>query len=400
VKGRWNPEPQAGRQETATTEEIVDVLDQTRGWAFPNPVQEREVRQRFRTAAQWAALLVLSLIFVAGLELARLPAALLLGSLAAAAILTLADAQVNVPPRLFYGAQAIVGCLIARVLQISTMSEMARDWPTFFGGVLSVVAVSALLGWLLARWRVLPGTTAVWGAFPGAATVMTLMSEGYGADMRLVALMQYLRVVMVTVAATAIASIWTAATPHAAPQIVWFPPVAWPALALTVVLATLSAMAGRTLRIPAGPLLVAIGAGALLQNLGLIRIELPPWLLAPAYLLVGWSIGARFNRPILIHAAKVLPSVAASILFLIAICGGLAAALAKFAHVDPLTAYLATSPGGADSVAIIAASTPVDMPFIMAMQMVRLLFLLLAGPAIARFVASRVTLAPPAASGE
>jgi hypothetical protein len=46
----------------------------------------------------------------------------------------------------------------------------------------------------------------------------------------------------------------------------------------------------------------------------------------------------------------------------------------RLAHVDALTAYLATSPGGLDSVAIIAASTPrVDLPFVLALQSVRLL---------------------------
>ena len=37
----------------------------------------------------------------------------------------------------------------------------------------------------------LPGTTALWGTSPGAASVMTIMAESYGADMRLVAFMQY-----------------------------------------------------------------------------------------------------------------------------------------------------------------------------------------------------------------
>jgi uncharacterized membrane protein AbrB (regulator of aidB expression) len=53
----------------------------------------------------------------------------------------------------------------------------------------------------------------------------------------------------------------------------------------------------------------------------------------------------------------------------------------------PLTAYLATSPGGADSVAIIAASTHVDVPFVMAMQMARFMLVLIVGPALARSVA-------------
>jgi membrane AbrB-like protein len=345
---------------------------------------------RARTAAQWATLLALSLLIIVGLELVRLPAALLIGSLAAAALLTAADIEVSVPLPLFYGAQAVVGLLIARAIPLATLAEMGRDWPTFAGGVLSVVGVSACLGWLLARLQVLPGSTPVWGAFPGAATVMTLMAEAYGADVRLVAFMQYLRVVMVTVVATLVARVWTLTTPRAASPIVWFPPVAWASFTLTAMLALGCAAAGRAFRIPAGPLIVAIGAGALLQDAGLMRIELPPFLLAPAYLLVGWSIGGRFNRPILAHAAKAFPTVAASILCLILACGGLAAALMRFAHVDALTAYLATSPGGADSVAIIAASTKVDMPFIMAMQTARFLFVLLAGPAIARFVASRV----------
>ena len=347
------------------------------------------VNRSVRAAFQWAALIGLTLILVAGLEVVRLPAALLIGSLAAAAALAFADVPVRVPKWLFAGAQGVVGCMIARVFSFSTIHELARDWPTFAAGVLSVVGAAATLGFLLARFRVLPGATAVWGAFPGAATVMTLMSEAYGADIRLVALMQYLRVVMVTLAAAFVASVWATAAPQTPTPTVGLPLVAWPSFALTLAVSLACATAGLALRIPAGPLLVALGVGAALQNLGLMKVELPAWFLAPAYCVVGWVIGARFNRAILARAAKVLPTVIASILILIVICGGLAAALVRFANVDPMTAYLAMSPGGADSVAIISASIRVDMPFIMAMQMARFLFVLVAGPAIARFISAR-----------
>jgi len=43
---------------------------------------------------------------------------------------------------------------------------------------------------------------------------------------------------------------------------------------------------------------------------------------------------------------------------------------------------VATSPGGLDSVAIIAASTRVDVPFVMALQTVRFVLILLLGPAL------------------
>ena len=54
-------------------------------------------------------------------------------------------------------------------------------------------------------------------------------------------------------------------------------------------------------------------------------------------------------------------------------CGGVAALMVVARGVDPLTAYLATSPGGSDSIAIIAASTNVDVSFVMAMQTFRMI---------------------------
>lgn len=80
-------------------------------------------------------------------------------------------------------------------------------------------------------------------------------------------------------------------------------------------------------------------------------------------------------------------------MLLTALCGCMAAALHIFAGIDPLTAYLATSPGGADSVAIIAASSDVDVPFVMAMQTGRFMVILMIGPMLARFIARRSGLA-------
>jgi uncharacterized protein len=161
------------------------------------------------------------------------------------------------------------------------------------------------------------------------------------------------------------------------------------AFAQTVALIAFGAACGRLRRIPAAPLLVPLGLGMALQDAGLVAIELPPWLLAISYTLVGWSIGLGFNRTILAHAARALPGVVMSILVLIAVCGGLAAILVVVAGIDPLTAYLATSPGGADSAAIIALASNVDVAFVMAMQTTRLVLVLLIGPSLAGFIARR-----------
>jgi len=134
-------------------------------------------------------------------------------------------------------------------------------------------------------------------------------------------------------------------------------------------------------------LLVPLFLGVALSGSHIITITLPPWLLAVCYALVGWAIGLRFSRDIVLYAARAFPRVAASILALTALCAGLAYVLHLVTGTDALTAYLATSPGGADSMAIIAASAKVDLPFVMAMQTGRFLLVLFIGPGLARLVA-------------
>ncbi|RUW99208.1 AbrB family transcriptional regulator, partial [Mesorhizobium sp. M8A.F.Ca.ET.023.01.1.1] len=139
---------------------------------------------------QWLILLVISALFAGALELAALPAALLIGPMLAAIVAGTNGATVRVPRLLFGSAQAIVGCLVAASISADIFPVFYKEWPLFLGAVIATVAASSLLGWLISRWRILPGTTAVWGSSPGAATAMVLMAGAFGADQRLVAFMQ------------------------------------------------------------------------------------------------------------------------------------------------------------------------------------------------------------------
>jgi membrane AbrB-like protein len=332
---------------------------------------------------------VLSLLFLILLETFRLPAALLLAPMLAGILFSAAGGTIRVPDFLYAGAQGVVGVMIARSLPLSNLNEAVRDWPVFLGGVCFTVVVAALLGWLLTRWRVLPGTTAIWGSSPGAASTMTVMAEAFGADVRLVAFMQYLRVMCVAGTASVVASLAMTSGGHAPPPVDWFPPFDVTGFAMTLAVALGGAFLGKVFRVPAGALMVPLVLSSLLSWTGVVSIVLPPWLLAISYALFGWSIGLRFTREIFLHAARATPRLLASITLLIAVCGGFGMVLARVAGLDPLTAYLATSPGGADSVAIIAASSKVDVPFVMTMQMVRFLVVLATGPALARFLAGK-----------
>src|SRR5260370_8478954 len=165
--------------------------------------------------ARWGVLIALSVLFAALLTWARLPAALLLGSMLAGSLVENGGAGILLPQLPFNFAQAVIGCMIARVLPSTILHSFLHQWPLFLGISLLVIVASCLLGWLISRLRILPETTAIWGLLPGAAPAMMVMADAYGADARLVAFMQYVRVVMVAIVASILALL--SVTPPAVP---------------------------------------------------------------------------------------------------------------------------------------------------------------------------------------
>ncbi len=364
----------------------------------PSPNRAFSPLARLAPQAQWALLFVGSAAVALALEWLALPAALLLGPMVVGIALRTSGGAVRVARPLYYAAQAVLGCMIARAITPSIVAAFIKDSPLFLTAIAAVIAASSFLGWLMSRWGALPGSTAIWGLSPGAASAMMIIAEAYGADAQTVALMQYLRVVFVATAASIIARFWLGGSGASHP-VVWLAAVHWPAFAETMALAGIGAVVGRALRLPAGPLLTPLAVGAVLRYFGLIEIELPQPLLAAAYALIGWTIGLGFTRAILVHAWRALPQIILSILALIGFCWLLALVLEAAIGADPLTAYLATSPGGMDTVAIIASSSNVDVSFVMAMQTTRFVIVLLLGPTLARALADRAG-GPPRAQAK
>lgn len=347
-------------------------------------------------AGRWAVLVALSLVFGGVLQWARLPGAIMLGPLAAAIVVHSAGGTVKIVRLPMVAAQAVIGAFVAQSITAQIAAGFVRQWPLFLGVVALTVAASAALGFTLSRLRIIPGhSTAVWGLLPGAATVMMLMAEEYGADFRLVAFMQYLRVVLVAAAASVVALLFAHGDGGGRFAAGVFPPVDPTNLAITVAVTVAGAGFGHLLRLPAGVLLGPMVLGAVLNVTGVVAVNVPPALLIAGFALIGWNTGLRFTGDALAAATRALPQSVAAMIVLMAFCGLVAWGLVVLAGIDPLTAYLATSPGGMDAAAVIAASTRVDMPFVMALQAVRLLILIVAGPALGRWVAGLLERAPP-----
>jgi len=101
------------------------------------------------------------------------------------------------------------------------------------------------------------------------------------------------------------------------------------------------------------------------------------------------QVGLRFTRDSLSSIARMLPTVTSLIVAMVVLSAAMGTVLAWLTPVDGLTAYLATTPGGLFAVLATAADSGSDVTYVMALQLFRLLVILLLTPVLARWLRAR-----------
>ena len=350
-----------------------------------------------RTILGWAILGAGPVVAGLSAQVTGVPAGWLVGPMLVAVAAALAWPEHPTVPR--WGrvaALAVVGGVLAATFRPSVLPLLGSNWLPVCLVVGGTLFLSLAAGLLLAWVTRLDRRTAAIGTLPGAASGMLAMSGPLGADPRMVAVMQYTRVVVVVFSATVVTrfGLVPGAVGHAlsaqglqasTPQGTAVVHGVWPSYALTVVVAALGAWAGTRLRLPAGALLGPLILGVALEELDLLRLAWPPGVPQAAFLVLGLWVGLLFDRASIKRAGRLFPLVLASAVGLVLACAGLGWALATLTSIDGLTAYLATTPGGIDSVAIIALGNGADAPLVLAVQTLRLFAVVLAGALLGRW---------------
>lgn len=342
-------------------------------------------------AVRWLALSLCAAVAGQALHAAEVPAGLFLGPMLVAIVFGVCGAGLRLHKKVFRFGQGCVGLLVAHTMTWSVLVSLASSWHLMLLATMLTVCLSALVGLGTVRFGGISGNTAAWGTAPGAASAMVAMAEDYGADSRLVATMQYVRVVCVVMVG-ALVSHLLGATAGVSQAITSAPVMSHTDLALGLGVILMGVAAGAFL--PAGALLVPLLLGAALQLAGVLTITLPSELLAFGYAAIGCYIGLRFDRETLSYVWRRLPTMVIGALVLIMLCAALAWLLASLTGTDFLSMYLATSPGGLDAMAIIAVETNSDTGLVLAMQTLRLFGVILTGAFFAKQII-RLT-APPA----
>ena len=341
-------------------------------------------------AASWVLVLAVTAAASLGFASLSLPSPVLFGALLGGMAHALTSrTDLGVPPFAFRVGQGLVGITIGSMVSLAALARMRTDLAPILLVTLGTLVVSLIGGWLFSRHREVSGVTGVFSLIAGGASGVVAVAHELGADDRVVTVVQYLRVLMVLLAMPVVTAavfspghgLGSVGSGDGAPLPVDLLYVAG-ALAIGMLLA-------RYGRIPTAALLGPLAAAVALSVSGwgeLDRATVPVLLQWLAYLLIGIQVGLRFTRASLVSIARMLPLVLGLIALLIALCAGLGALLTLTTGVDGLTAYLATTPGGLFAVLATAADSGSDVTYVMAVQIFRLLVILLLTPPLASWL--------------
>jgi uncharacterized protein len=335
-----------------------------------------------------ALLPIIAILSAFGLQSAHLPAAWLFGPLVASALFAVPDWQaVELPRPVYIAAQAAIGTALGAGFSPATLLMLPSHFSIFAFAVVFILLTSLFNGWLLQRRTRLDVATAFLGTMPGGAGEMAAMSDSLRADSRLVVIMQYTRLLLILASlalVTPFLSHHSASSRVQEAPALLHTPFAWWKMGALCLLAFAGWLTGMRTRIPAGTFLVPTVLYFLLEISGVQLGRWPLSVLAIAYLVMGLQIGGRFRPSTLAAIKDILLPVCGTTLLLLGGSFVLAWILSREMGLDPVSAYLAATPGGLDSVAAVAAELQGDTAVILTVHLVRLLCVLIVGPWLVR----------------
>ena len=349
---------------------------------------------------RWRGAAVLDVVLVVAgavgitllLDLAGLPSPALFGGLVAGLVRALAlPAAPRVPPAAGAAGQAVIGVALGVLIDPDTLRAVAADWLPVLLVTVATLALSLLAGLALRLHRDISPVTGAFAMIAGGASGIVVMARELGADARMVAVLQYLRVLLIVllmpvIATTAYgATAGTGVVPGAADG------PGWPAgLAFTAACAVVGVVVGRLLRMPVaallGPLVAAAGADLTGLSGG---AQVPVVVENAAFLVIGVQVGISFTRDSLRTIGRALPLALTITVALIAACAGLGGLLAAVTGAGALDGYLATTPGGLYAVLATARDSGADTTFVLSVQVLRLFVMLFSAPLVARWLRRR-----------
>jgi len=322
------------------------------------------------------------------------PAGLISGSMLVTAAAALMGRPMKVPLALARVCFVVIGTFLGAVVTPATLRGMAT-WPLSIAllavsAALMIVATTAYLrrvhGW---DWL-----SALLGASPGSMAQAMALAAEFGSNMRGIAIVQTMRVLLVTIglpgglALFGLAASGIPRTPAAADASLL-------ELGVLASAATVTAIIMHWIRFPGGLMFGAMAASAVLHGGDFLHASLPWWLGSCAVVILGGVVGARFSNTAPAMLLDYFWAGLGSAAVAIAVSSIFVLLVVNFLPFRASDVVIAFAPGAQDTMMVLALALQLDPVYVGAHHLTRFLIVTFTVALAARRLARRR--APPPA---
>lgn len=325
--------------------------------------------------------------------LLHLPLALLLGSLVVTGVVAAAGWQpfgraVTLPMKLRSAFVPVIGVSIGGAFTPEVLGQAAAWGPSLLA-LLIFLPMTHGVGFLIYTRGGLPRLESFFGSVPGGLIETVQMGEEAGGDVKLMTVLQFLRLILTIILVPLIFMALTGGAVGSASGVTM--PAAAVPLTMQEVAVLIAAGAagfwiGRALRLPAaimtGPILFSAAAHAA----GLVHGVPPAWLVGVTQVVVGCGLGVRFagaERRMLWRAMRLAVLVAVVSL---GIAYGFALALAGWVGEPVAAVFLAFAPRGLAEMSLIALSLQMSVVYVTVHHVARIVISVIVAKGARRWI--------------
>lgn len=332
------------------------------------------------------------------LGLVGMPAGYLSGSIVAVACASLAGRPMHVPTPMMRVLIVLIGVSLGSVVTPETVRGVA-SYPVSIAVLLAATVVICVAGTIYLRlvhgWDTL---TAYLSSVPGGLSQVMALAVEFKADVRAIAIVQTIRVIILAVGLPALFAALGLVHGMSRTTRATFEMSQSGELAILVAVSAIVAVIAHRIRFPGGLLFGAMLTSAALHGADILHVAMPWWVYSTAMIAFGAVSGARFNNTPIRLLLRFLGAAFGVFAVAVVITAGFAFLLLRILDIPVAEVMVAYAPGAVDAMLLLALALNFDPVYVGTHHLVRIFFVMVGTPFVVRWRAQPKAAPPPATS--